>query len=160
MAGMRTPTEEHLRLLAIFHWVMAGFSLLICALPVAYVAMGYLFVSGTFVEGGRGPPAPFGWILVIFGVIGFLLAVSYTTLLVLSARSLSSRRRWLLVVVTAGLSCALFPVGTVLGVFTFAVLLKPEVRALFGQPVEPWGGPAQGAAPPPWPPVPPTPPGP
>ena len=159
---MRTPAEEHLRLLAIFHWVLAGFSLLLCTLPLAYGAMGFFLLNGTFQENGRGPPAGFGWIFVVFGLLGFLIAASYTTMLVLSARALSTRRRWLLVLVTAGLSCALFPIGTVLGVFTFAVLLRPEVRLLFGEPAPAWGAPPYGAPTTPWPPAPPPgpPPGP
>lgn len=149
---MRTPAEEHLRLLAIFHWILAAFSLLFCAIPVVYAGIGFLFLSGTIPDAGKGPPPAFGWLFVIFGLIGLLLAASYTTLLVLSARALSARRRWLLVLVTAGLSCALFPMGTVLGAFTFAVLLRPDVRVLFGQ-APGWGyGPPPG--PPPMPPPP------
>ncbi len=35
------------------------------------------------------------------------------------------------VIVIAALSCAFFPFGTVLGVFTIIILSKPEVKSLF-----------------------------
>jgi len=158
---MRSPSEEHLRLLAIFHWVLAGFSLLFCAFPLLYVGVGVWFIHSPPVASGRGPPPPpaFGWIFVVIGLIFFALAAAYTAALVLSARALAARRRWLLVIVTAALSCALFPFGTALGVFTFIVLLRPDVQALFGRPppqsaYPPWAGAPPGwpGPPPAWPP--------
>lgn len=159
---MHTQTEEHLRLLTVFHWVLAGLSLLMCAFPLLYVGMGAWVLGTVPDQSGRGPPPAFGWIFVGVGLVFFLMAVTYTTMLVLSARALAARNRWLLVLVTAGLSCALFPLGTVLGVFTFVVLLRPDVQVLFGRPAPPpayppWRGHPPGWPPPPsaWPPGPP-----
>ena len=35
--------------------------------------------------------------------------------------------------IVAGLECMMMPFGTVLGVFTIIVLLRPSVRQLFGE---------------------------
>ena len=40
----------------------------------------------------------------------------------------------LVCMIVAGLSCMMMPFGTVLGVFTLLVLLKPQVKALFDAP--------------------------
>jgi hypothetical protein len=51
--------------------------------------------------------------------------------LVLGSTYLNRRLHYMFCLVMAGISCAFFPFGTVLGVFTIVVLSKPEVRAAF-----------------------------
>jgi hypothetical protein len=46
-------------------------------------------------------------------------------------RCLRDRRHFIFVLVIAGLECAFVPWGTALGVFTFVVLTRPTVKALF-----------------------------
>ena len=46
---------------------------------------------------------------------------------------LQQRRRPTLCLVVAGLECMMFPFGSVLGVFTIIILLRPCVRQLFGR---------------------------
>jgi hypothetical protein len=52
-------------------------------------------------------------------------------LTIVSGRLISLRRRRTFSLVVAGINCASFPFGTVLGVFTFIVLARPSVRALY-----------------------------
>ena len=47
-----------------------------------------------------------------------------------------------LILVVAALECLAFPLGTVLGVFTLIVLVRPEVKQLFGVASTPLGRPA------------------
>jgi hypothetical protein len=52
-------------------------------------------------------------------------------MVMMTAASLGTRRRRTLCLVTAGLTCASFPLGTALGIFTFIVLSRPTVKTLF-----------------------------
>lgn len=81
------------------------------------------------------PPDPFfrviGGVLAGIAALMILLAWTLSALLVVAGRALQKRRRHLFCQVIAGISCLLFPVGTVLGVFTFIVLQRPAVAAAF-----------------------------
>jgi hypothetical protein len=59
--------------------------------------------------------------------VGWTLGI----LTIVSGRLISLRRRRTFSLVVAGINCASFPFGTVLGVFTFIVLARPSVRALY-----------------------------
>ncbi|SBV52388.1 hypothetical protein XBLMG947_3183 [Xanthomonas bromi] len=49
-----------------------------------------------------------------------------------AGRCIAQRRRHLLCLIVAGISCSFMPFGTVLGVFKLVTLLRPQVKALFG----------------------------
>ena len=51
-----------------------------------------------------------------------------------AGRCLSQQRRYLLCMIVAGLACLFTPIGTILGVFTLVVLLRPQVKAAFAGP--------------------------
>lgn len=126
--------QEHLKLLAIFHYVLGGLYFLIGFVPLIYVLLGGLFIANPdgMINDANGPPPAFlGWIFVVIGCIGSLLVWGYSIVLILSGRSISGRRRQTLSLVVAGVSCLCFPFGTALGVFTFIVLLRPAVRQLY-----------------------------
>ncbi len=92
--------------------------------PAAYIAMGVAFITGQLDgRSGRGPPPAFGWI--------FAMGASSVILVVLAGRFIARRRHWTYCIVVAAVSCAFFPFGTVLGVFTILVLSREEVKAHF-----------------------------
>jgi len=64
----------------------------------------------------------FGW---IFAVIIFL-----------TGRFLAKRKRYMFCLVIACVECLFMPFGTVLGVFTIIVLMRPSVKELFTVPLE------------------------
>ena len=136
--------DDTLRLLAAFHWVVAGLSLLFSAIPLLYVWMGVAMARGTFTGKGTPPPAPFGWAVAAIGVAFLVAVVGFAVGLAWAGRCLARRRAWLYCMVMAGLACAFFPFGTALGVFTIVTLSQPEVKALFGRaeaaPEAPGGG--------------------
>ena len=136
---MTTPREQ-LRLLSIFHYVLAGLSGLFSLLPLIYIALGLAIVTGKLPSNAKGPPMPdaFGWLFVGVGTLMMLMGITYTVLLAIAGRCLARARHWTFCVVMAAISCAFFPFGTVLGVFTIIALAKPETKALF----EPCGRPA------------------
>jgi hypothetical protein len=128
-------THDDLRLLSIFHYVLAGLSALFGLLPLIYVGLGALILSGAL-DGKQGdaPPAFLGWIVIAFGLFALLLAALYVAGLVVAGRSLARRRNWLFCMIMAAISCAFAPLGTALGVFTIIVLSRGETKALFQQP--------------------------
>ncbi len=146
MRDQRKVDSEHLRLLAIFHFVLAGLSV---------VFLGFLFLHWFFlhtlltnpelVKGARNGPSP----EVVFGIFKWIYLFAGTAIVVSGLLNLMAgwgllRRRWrVFCLVVAGVNCLGFPFGTALGVFTLIVLLRESVTELYaGAP-----GPAAGAAP-------------
>jgi hypothetical protein len=125
--------REQVRLLSIFHYVLAGLMALCSLIPTIYIVMGVSIMRGQFAA-HRGPPPAFGLLFFGMGAVMMLAGMSFAVLLVLAARFLRANRRWTYCIVVAALSCAFFPFGTVLGVFTLVTLSKPEAKALFAQP--------------------------
>ena len=129
---------EHLRLLSIFHYVMAALTALFTLIPVVQLLFGMALSFGWGEFEHDAPPAFVGWLLSCIAGVLFLLGGTYAVCLVIAGRSLARHRNWVFCMVIAGISCTFMPVGTVLGVFTMVVLNKPSVRALFeGRPGPP-----------------------
>jgi hypothetical protein len=130
---------EHLKLLSVFHYVMAGLIAIGGCLMMAYFAFSaYLFNelvrTMPVTPGTPSPPAGLGW---FFGAIGAVVCAGawvVAALNFLAARWLAARRNRIFCFVVAALGCAAFPLGTALGVFTILVLQRPSVRAMFDQP--------------------------
>jgi hypothetical protein len=130
---MDESTRSHLRLLSIFHYVLAALGGLFSLVPILYVVMGAAMLSGAFDGDGRNPPPhAFGWLMIAMGAAFMLAGFTYVVLVALAGRYLARTRHWTFCVVVAAFSCAFFPFGTVLGVFTIIVLARPEVKAAFG----------------------------
>ncbi len=78
------------------------------------------------------PPAFFGWIFIrIAGGSMVTLGWTLAALVLAAGRMLARRRRYLFCLVVAGIECVFMPLGTVLGVFTIIVLVRPSVKAAF-----------------------------
>ncbi len=125
---------DHLRLLSIFYFISAGVSGFFALFPLVYAVMGIIFLSmpQSLQHGADNPPpALFGWIL--FGVgIGFtLLLIAFAVAKLFAGLAIRKRRHRVFVLIVAGFSCLSIPYGTLLGVFTFIVLGRPSVTALF-----------------------------
>lgn len=134
-AAQNVLDTEHLRLLRLGYLVAGGASLFFAFFPLFYVAMG-VFVATfgfnvAFHRSGDSDPRLMGWIFVSIGIVIFILAVLIAVMKFLTARALGRRRSRMLCLVTAGISCLGIPYGTVLGIFTFIVLSRPSVSALF-----------------------------
>ncbi|NNC87549.1 MAG: hypothetical protein HKN82_03700 [Akkermansiaceae bacterium] len=128
---------QHLKLLSIFHYVLAGFYLL----GVGFLILHYFMMNAIMtmaedapVEPGSPPPpdmeefmAIFVWFYVFMGLACLLLLVGN----ILAGNALRARRSRTLVLIVAGVNCLNMPLGTVLGIFTFIVLLRQSVAELF-----------------------------
>jgi hypothetical protein len=149
----RLLDEEHLRLLRLGYLVAGGASVFFAFFPLFYVAMGVFVATGGFngTSHRTGEPDPrlMGWIFVSIGIVIFIFAVLIAVLKFLTARALGRRRSRMLCLVTAGISCLGIPYGTVLAIFTFIVLSRPGVIALFDAVAA--SGPVTASPPPPAP---------
>ena len=134
MRDQRKADAEHLKLLAIFHFVLAGLTL---------IGLGFLFLHWFFMHSifenpemfkhaKDGPPpaqffAVFKWFYIFFGTC----IVTGGILNLLSGWAILRRRARIFSLIVAGIDCAVIPLGTALGVFTFIVLLRDSVREVY-----------------------------
>ena len=127
---------EHLRLLSIFHYVVGGLMALAACFPLIHVGVGILFMlkPGAFADEQPPPPVAmemFGLLFVLIGGAFVLVGWSMAGLVVAAGRFLHQRKRHTFCVVIGVLSCLLFPLGTILGVCSLIVLLRPSVKEMF-----------------------------
>lgn len=127
---------QHLNILSIFHYVVAGISTLFSLFPIFHLTMGISMLAGGFLSPGAEAEAPFPfWLfglmftlipaaIIFFGLVfsGFIAAAGYF---------LAKRKNHTFCLVMAGVSCIFTPFGTVLGVFSIIVLSRPSVKELF-----------------------------
>jgi hypothetical protein len=127
--------EEHLRLLAVFHYVAAGIAALFALFPVIHLIVGLFLVFGAshFKNGGTPPPPFVGWFFIIFACFFILAGLTMAILILINGRCLAKRRHYTFCQVMSGIECLFMPFGTILGVFTLVVLSRPSVKPLFGQ---------------------------
>src|SRR6266481_8638815 len=120
--------EEHLRLLAIFHYIVAGLAALFSCFPLLYTGMGALFIWASQhpnpKQHGEPPPEFLGWIFIGLGSFLFLLGMAMATWILMAGRSLDKRTRYWLAFIVACIECIFIPFGTILGVFTIIVLSR------------------------------------
>ena len=148
---------EHLRLLTIFYYVVAGLLALSGLIFIFHIIMGLAMVNGSFgppsgsititpntfpsapslppgasIRGAPGgPPPAFGWMFVIMGTGALLAFETLAGFTFYAGRCLANRTKKMLIQVVAAILCLNVPFGTALGVFTFIVLSRPTVAALF-----------------------------
>jgi len=127
--------EEHLQLLAIFHYVVAGLAALFSLFPLLYTTVGAIFIfaarHGTAKHGEDLPPEFLGWIFAALGSLLFLMGIAMAICILIAGRSLALRKRYSFALVMSCIECLFIPFGTILGVFTIVVLSRESVRTLF-----------------------------
>jgi hypothetical protein len=148
MRDQRAVDREHLRLLAIFHFVVAGLALAgIGFLFLHYSMMHMVFDNPQMWQPKPNqPPMPspqdsftwqaaqkaqlmavFQWFYLIAGAFLVLAAVGN----LLSGLFIRKRKHREFSIVIAALNCLQIPFGTVLGVFTIVVLVRDSVSELY-----------------------------
>jgi hypothetical protein len=129
--------QEHLRLLSIFHYVLAGLLALMGCFPIIHLVVGIGFIVGggdTSSDPDGPPPAIVGWLIVGFASIFILFCWATAVAVLLAGRYIARRTHYAFCLAVAAVSCLYFPLGTVLGVFTMFVLLRSTVKPLFAKP--------------------------
>ena len=126
---------QHLQLLSIFHYVLGGMIGLFGCFPIFHLAVGIAIVTGAL-DVPEEPPAPayFGWLFVGMAVVVMSFMWTLASAVIIAGRKLASRTGYMYCLVVAGVECIFMPLGTVLGVFTILVLVRPSVKQLFGVP--------------------------
>ncbi len=122
---------EHLNLLAMFHFIYAGLTALFSSFFLFHVVIGVMIVTGVLEDEQAEMPIEIGWLFVIMGSFAVLSGWLLAGLVVMSGIRLRQRRWWLFCMIIAGVLCVMFPLGTVLGVFTIIVLQPDRVREMF-----------------------------
>jgi hypothetical protein len=129
-----TAEEEHLRLLSIFHYVVAGLTALFSFFPLLHVLMGVRLLTGGFDDQAFPQDERLiGWLFIAMGSAFVLGGLTFSACLAFAGRSLARREHYTFCLVMAAVACAIVPFGTILGVFTIIELQKPPVRHLFGR---------------------------
>lgn len=145
---MTSQDEDYLRLLATFHYVLAGIAALFALFPIFHLLFGLIFILAphTLAGNGQQPPAIVGWFLVVFAATIITLGWVYAGFILVAGRFLAKHRHYMFCLVMGGVECIFMPFGTVLGVFTIVILMRDPVKRLFflGDPT-----PAAGTVPPP-----------
>jgi len=130
---------DHLKLLAIFHFVLAGLILL----GIGFLVLHYLFMRTVFQNPamfkaqGNAPFSPNDVmrILIAFYFVFGCLFVIASALNVVCGVFLLRRKYRSFSIVIAAMDCLFVPLGTALGVFTIVVLCRESVVEAYGAPL-------------------------
>lgn len=121
---------QHLTLLSVFHYVVAGLAGLFSLFPVFHLVLMGVLLSDPEVEGEPAARIALGMMVVV--IVGMILAgLAFAVCLALAGRYLARRTHYTFCLVMAAISCLFVPLGTVLGVFTILVLIRPSVKERF-----------------------------
>lgn len=125
--------NEHLKLLLIFHYVVSGMAAFFACIPFIHLAMGLFLIIAPekMGHGSNQPPAFIGWFFVILASCFILLGWTLAILVLSAGRFIARRKSYNFCFVMACMECIFMPFGTVLGVFTILVLMRPSVKELF-----------------------------
>jgi len=125
--------EDHLRLLSVFHYVVAGLAGLFALFPIIHLVFGIIMIVAPGKFGGKGDasPALFGWFFVVFASAFIIVGWVFASFVFTTGRFLKKRKHYMFCLVMAAVECLFMPFGTVLGVFTIIVLMRESVRQLF-----------------------------
>ena len=124
-------TREHLRLLGIGYFVGAGMAALVGCIPIIHVVIGLLMITGKIDDHGKPAPVWVGAIFLCVGLMAMFLGWAFAGFLLIAGRILRRQRHYTFCFVAAVIVSLFMPLGTVLGVLTIVVLIKPETKALF-----------------------------
>lgn len=121
---MHRQDLEHLNVLAILHYVLAGLTALTAMLPMLYVALGFAMLAG-------GAPGEIALMVIAIGGGLAVLLLGSAVLVALCGYYLHKRKARTFCFVVAAINCTQMPLGTVLGIFTILVLSRDSVQELF-----------------------------
>lgn len=133
----RSPIEGadsgSLMAIAICHYVWGALLILLSCVFIFHILIGVMMLNGKAPVhiSPTAPPIPLGFVFIFIGSGGMLLGWSAGILTIMSGRAIARRRGRMFSLVMAGVNCALPPIGTLLGVLTFIVLLRSSVRTLY-----------------------------
>ena len=128
--------QQALKLLVIFHFVLAGVSCFLGLCPLSGVGLGIFMLTTPFpTPPGGAPPGPSPALMggIIIAEYSFFALLIYGSAIVggLVGHFLRQRRAGRFGIIGAGILCLFMPLGTTLGVFTIIVLARESVKDVF-----------------------------
>lgn len=122
-------------MLAVFHYIVGGFTALFSCLPFVHVAIGVAMISGTFANASEssGPPPMIGWFFIIMGSVFILIGWSIAICMIVAGNKLKAHKSRIFCMVVAAIECMFMPFGTILGVLTLIALSKDSIKEGFAQ---------------------------
>jgi len=128
-----TDDDNNLKLLSIFHYVVAALAGLFACFPLIHLGIGLLFILCPQNVDSKGPPPPvwLGWIFVVVASLFITIGWAFAACVFAAGRFLAQRKHYLFCLVIAGVECMFMPFGTVLGVFTLILLTRDPVKQSF-----------------------------
>lgn len=124
--------ETHVRVLAWFNLVLGGLGVLLAAVTFATGSLIPALISAAAGEAGVLPASILQAVVTV--IVGVILVLSLPSLIL--GYGLYHFRPWarILGIVLAAIHLLNVPVGTLISIYAFWVLLKPETAALFERP--------------------------
>ena len=119
--------EQYLKLLSVFHYVVGGLAACFACIPIIHLSIGIAMLVGAIDDA----PEFVGALLVLIAIFAMLVGWTLAVCIIIAGRCLAKRKRYMFCLVIAAISCVFMPFGTVLGVFTIIVLMRPSVKELF-----------------------------
>lgn len=132
-----SENEQYVKILGIFHFVVGGIAGLFACFPIFHFMAGLFMFVFSLIPGsmkGDMPLFPVGIFGLVFATIAgavMLLGWAFAISLILAGYGLLKRKWHTFCLVMAGVACVFMPFGTVLGVLTIVLLVKPAVKELF-----------------------------
>ena len=125
---------EHLKLLSIFHFILAGLGLF----GIGFLALHFTFMRTIFMNPETwkneksGPPPEIFLKLMMWGyAFGVVVILIGGVINLLSGLFIRQRRHRMFSIIIGGLNCLHVPFGTLLGVFTILILSRDSVRKIY-----------------------------
>jgi hypothetical protein len=129
--------EQHLTALSICHYIYGALVGVLSCFPLIYVLVGVgLVVAAPSME-VKDPNERLGMqfaggMFAIIGAVAAVIGLVSAGFTLLAGDFLRRRRGYLFCFIVAAIECLNMPLGTILGVFTIIVLVRPYVRQCFG----------------------------
>jgi len=125
--------KRNVRLLGIFHYVMGALTALFACIPFIHLFIGIAVLTTGLEKNPSGGPSPalVGWFFIFIAVLLILAGWTLAVLMIIAGRRLSRFRSRTFCLVIGAIECMIFPIGTILGVFTLILLTKDSVKELF-----------------------------
>lgn len=142
--------SDNLEQLTLLHYILGVVTIIFSSFFIAHIIMGLTMAHNpsaftppptipptsagapVSVPTAIGFPPDMGYVFAAMGSVVVLGGWTLGGLTVYAGRCLKMRKNYTFIQVTAGLNCVcVVPIGTALGVYTFVVLARPSVKALF-----------------------------
>jgi len=128
--------EQALRTLSIFTYIWAALCLTGVVLGTGWLIAGQALSNVDKGAWGTDPDMPVddmmnGTLMSRFGVALIVGMSALAILHFVAARSLRRKKNPVVIYISAAIACLSVPLGTTLGIFTFIVMTRPGVKALF-----------------------------